>query len=271
MRMLIMSTISAVRENRHKVKPIVFVDIPIVNIPSVDTMQKVASTPDLFRVKCFDRWLIFIPLFTIAISIAQVVCFYAIQPSSGYKLGLLVPCPPNQWYRTLTNMFAHIDNTHLWTNVGSTLLLGSIIEVRNGFIRIAPIWYLSAFVGTTFQSLISSRPVRILGSSGGVYALLGALLSELGMNWKEIRYRWLYLSLFVLIFTLEIVLGSLDPQPNIAYGAHFFGAFYGFTIGLCLIKNWRWRRHEYLVFLLALLCAIGAFGTIVGLLPRIFE
>jgi membrane associated rhomboid family serine protease len=234
-------------------------------------MQKAASTPDLFRIKCFDRWLFFIPLFTIAISIAQVVCFYAIQPSSGHKLGLLVPCPPNQWYRTLTNMFAHIDNTHLWINVGSTLILGSIIEVRNGFIRIAPIWYLSAFVGTAFQSLISSRPVRILGSSGGVYALLAALLSELIMNWKEIRYRWLYLSLFVLIFTLEIVLLSLDPQPNIAYGAHFFGAFYGFTIGLCLVKNWRWRRHEYLVFFLALLCAVGVFVTIVGLLPRIFE
>lgn len=267
--MISMSTRNAVRENRHKLKSIVLVDVPI--IPSVDTMQKAANTPELVRIKCFDKWRIFIPLFTIAISIAQVVCFYAVQPSSGDKLGLLVPCPPNEWYRTLTNMFAHIDSTHLWVNVGSTLFLGSIIEVRNGFVRIAPIWYLSAFIGTAFQSLISSRPIRILGSSGGVYALLAALLSELIMNWKEIQYRWAYLSLFIIIFTLEIVLVSLDPQPNIAYGAHFFGAFYGFTIGLCLVENWRWRRHEYVVFFLALLCAIGVFATIVGLLPRIFE
>lgn len=264
------------RENRHRVKSFsanVSTAMPpatIVHIPTAETMERAARIPELTRVNCC-LWTVYVPLFTLAASAAQVACFYAIAPTSSDALGLPVPCPPAQWYRTLTNMFAHSDDAHLWINVGSTLILGSILETRNGFVRIAPIWYLSAFVGTAFHALISDRPVRIVGSSGGVYALLAALLAELVMNWREMRYRWLYLTFFVVVLILEVVLVTVDPQPNVAYGAHFFGALYGFAVGLCVVKNWRWRRFEYVVFFAALLFAMGSLATISALLPRIFE
>ena len=263
-----MSTRNALRDGRHKVKTTS--SIVLVDIPSVETMYTTANAAELVRIKCCNR-MGYIPLFTLIISIAQVVCFYAATPSSSKALGLIVPCPPNSWYLVLTNMFAHDDNLHLWVNVASTVVLGILIETRNGFVRIAPIWYLSAFVGTAFQALISTRPIRIVGSSGGVYALLAAFASELTMNWAEIRFRWLFLMVFVIILILEITLVSFDPQPNIAYGAHFVGALYGFSIGLCLVKNWRWRRFEYIIFFAALIFAIGWFATTVALLPRIFE
>ena len=80
-----------------------------------------------------------------------------------------------------------------------------------------------------------------------MYALLAAFLSELVMNWSEIVFRWLYLALFVLIVGLELVVVSTFPQPNIAYGSHFAGGVYGFALGLCMVRNWRWKRHEYIV------------------------
>lgn len=242
----------------------------MLEIPSVATMQVVTNAPELIRLRCCNR-IAYFPLFTLTIVVAQVSCFYGIAPSSSNILGLLVPCPPGEWYRILSNMFAHADNYHLWVNVGSSIVLGLFLELRNGFVRITPIWYLSAVLGTAFEAIITTRrPIRISGSSGGVYGLLAALVAELVMNWAEIRFRWVLALSFVLVFSLEIALVASDPQPNIAYGAHFFGALQGFSVGLCLVKNWRWRRFEYAIFFAALSFTIVSFATIVALLPRIF-
>lgn len=61
-------------------------------------------------------------------------------------------------------MFAHAGSAHLWINIASTVGVGTFLEIRNGFARIAIIWYTSAVVGTAFQALIASPPVRIVGS-----------------------------------------------------------------------------------------------------------
>ena len=202
-------------------------------------------------------------------SIAQLATYYSLD-TSGNQLGLTVPCPPGEWYRTLTNMFAHSSGFHLWSNVLSTLVIGIALEMRNGFLRVAPIWYVSAVLGTLLQGLISPRPVVILGSSGGVYAILAAFVAELVMNWSELALRWFYVVLVLLVLALELTVVSTVPQSNIAYGAHFGGAAYGFTIGLCLVKNWRWKRHEYCVFFVAFIVAIVVTVVVVALTPRLF-
>ena len=132
--------------------------------------EDIAPLPDMLVFWCPLRPL-YVPLFTIFACVAQVVVFYSVD----YKrLSLPVPCPASEWYRLLSNVIVHVDDFHVWSNVLSTVVLATVLEPRSGGWRVFPIWYLSAVLGTVFQALITTRFVFILGSSGGVYALLAA-------------------------------------------------------------------------------------------------
>lgn len=83
------------------------------------------------------------------------------------------------FYTLFTSMFLHANFvTHLLGNMLFLFLLGMPLEQRIGKIRFAVVYFVSGIIGTLFMGivLIDSPTTLVLGASGAISGLMGALL-----------------------------------------------------------------------------------------------
>ena len=224
-------------------------------------------------VYCGYRW--YPPLFTVLACAAQVACFYAsasdaLTRARPAELAMKVPLPATEVYRIFSNMLAHMSPLHLWSNVFCTVVLGGVFEAFHGFLRIGIVWYGAAVVGTLIQAqLVFPNPTTIAGSSGGVYGLWMAYVGFLVINWSEVRFRRLLFLTGVVPIVVEGVLAFTDPDPGIAYGAHFSGAVFGGLCSVLVVKNFRWYPHERVIITLSAVIVSGALLALAASTPRL--
>jgi membrane associated rhomboid family serine protease len=130
------------------------------------------------------------------------------------------------YWRVVTAGFLHAGFFHLFFNMFSLWILGSMLEPAIGQVRFALIFFVSLLAGS-FGALIVDPNSLTVGASGGIFGLMGAavvVMRNLGINPLESGLGlWIGLNL-LLTFTVS----------GISIGGHIGGLIGGVLAALVL-------------------------------------
>lgn len=170
--------------------------------------------------------------FTLMIYLTQV----ASQLLAGYDLPLLYGLKFNQeiragqYWRFVTPIFIHIGIWHIFVNMYSLSILGSVIERFFGSARMLVIYFLAGIAGVIFSLAFSPNPSA--GASGAIFGFLGAFgvflfrhRRAFGKAGKDQLQR------VVFIAVLNLGLGLM---PGIDNWGHFGGLIIGAALAWLL-------------------------------------
>ncbi|XP_053850994.1 rhomboid-related protein 3 isoform X2 [Vidua macroura] len=148
------------------------------------------------------------PWFMITITIVEVAFFlyngvvldrFVLQVSHPLYLKNALLYHPQlraQAWRYLTYIFMHAGIEHLGLNVVLQLLVGVPLEMVHGAARISFVYVAGVVAGSLAVSVADMR-APVVGSSGGVYALVSAHLANIVMNWSGMKCQFKLLRMAV--------------------------------------------------------------------------
>lgn len=141
-------------------------------------------------------------------------------------------------------MWLHAGIIHLLANMFSLLFIGIRLEQEFGFLKIGLLYVLSGFGGSLLSSIGLQAKVSV-GASGALFGLLGAMLSELIMNWTIYSNKFAALLSLVFIIGLNLAVGFL---PHVDGSAHVGGFLSGFLLGFILLirPQFGWVSRNYI-------------------------
>ena len=160
-----------------------------------------------------------------------------------------VPCiqENNEYWRLFTSTFLHSGLMHLVNNMIMLIAAGQILEKALGHVRFLLLYLLSALTGSAlsyFHLLQSEEFVAVVGASGAIFGVFGALL------WVVIRNKGKYESLsakgLLFMIILSVYYGinsnkmtSADPlfaPENIDNWGHIGGLLGGFILSIIFYR-----------------------------------
>lgn len=159
--------------------------------------------------------------------------------------GIFVLSPPvtqDPW-TIFTNVYAHANEGHLFSNAIAFVLFGTPVAAATTRVRFH-VFFLStgALAGLSqilLTDALASAPLveatptaGVLGASGAVFALLGYLLASnrisTGLGTLVDPPAWLT---YLIFFVLAAVVTIATAAPGVALIAHFTGLFAGLVAG----------------------------------------
>lgn len=168
-------------------------------------------------------------------------------------------------WRFLTYMFIHNGYIHLINNLIMQLIFGLPLELYHEWKAIMPV-YIAGVIGGSLAHSVTDFNAGLAGASGGCYAIIGAHLANVIINWKEMNYgstdlsnkRWPIRLLASAYTRIIIILGFLSWDTAYAFyrrfrdtgtvkvgiAAHFGGLITGLLLGILLLKNVRKEKWE---------------------------
>lgn len=199
----------------------------------------------------------------------------------------LYPCLNNgEIWRLLTYMLVHADLIHLIHNIIIQILPDfCFLEAYNKRPIIFTIYFTGVILGGLGHIIFSDN--TLVGCSGGVYALIGAMVSYILLvksifgklrefprktlcsyffflqnfrNLQETRYGYCILIIVLIFLGYEY----MSPNTNTSHPAHIFGGISGLLLGLTILDNkeiLKWE--ETLIFLAKIVFGILVFVTII--------
>lgn len=204
------------------------------------------------------------PFFIAFVSIFELCVFVYYASRAEEPLTLLGPIPfkskliysPYRRYeiwRFLTYAFIHAGYWHISFNLLVQIGVGVPLELVHKFNPLFII-YFGGVIGGALGNSIADPHSYLAGASGGCYALIAAHLSNLIINWKEVRGGCMKLST-LLLFCLADFGAAVYERHHTAegftyrtsYGGHLAGALSGFLLGIVYLRNFRVRNWEQVV------------------------
>ncbi|XP_058259170.1 rhomboid-related protein 3 isoform X2 [Hemibagrus wyckioides] len=212
---------------------------------------------------CPPPWLI------LTITITEMVVFvyygllldrWVLQVSSPSFLKSPLPYHPQcraQAWRYLSYIFMHAGIEHLGLNMAMQLLVGVPLEMVHGAARIGLIYVCGVLAGSLVVSVIDMA-APVVGSSGGVYALVSAHLANVVMNWSGMKCQFKLFRMAMALVCMSVEFGravwlrfyppAMPPCPNPSFCAHLGGVVVGLTLGVVVLQNYEQRLHEQFLF-----------------------
>ncbi|KAM7394087.1 hypothetical protein PAMP_020907 [Pampus punctatissimus] len=227
---------------------------------------------------CPPPWLI------LAITIAEVAVFmyygfqldrFVLQVSSPSFLKSPLPYHPQlraQAWRYLSYVFMHTGIEHLSLNMAMQLLVGVPLEMVHGALRIGLVYMCGVLAGSLAVS-VTDMTAPVVGSSGGVYALVSAHLANVVINWSGMKCQFKLFRMAMALVCMSVEFGravwlrfyppAFPPCPNPSFVAHLGGVVVGLTLGVVVLQNYEQRLQEqslfwifFCVYTLFVLCAV---------------
>jgi membrane associated rhomboid family serine protease len=131
-----------------------------------------------------------------------------------------------EYWRLLTAGFLHAGFFHLFLNMFSLYILGTMLEPAIGHLRFGLIYFVSLLAGS-FGALLVEPDSLTVGASGAIFGLMGAaviVMRNRGISLMESGLGlWIGLNLLI-TFTI----------PNISIGGHVGGLIGGALAALVL-------------------------------------
>jgi membrane associated rhomboid family serine protease len=151
------------------------------------------------------------------------------------------------WYRLVTAVFLHGGILHLVVNLVVLGLLGRAVERNHGLVDTAILFFISAIGGNIISCLMQPEYI-LVGSSGGIFGLIGICVADIVLNWKLLFLVFKnrdgrpagYLVRFCSMFWLfsDLVMNSIIGfTPFVDNFAHLGGLAYGFLISLTVLQR----------------------------------
>jgi membrane associated rhomboid family serine protease len=147
-------------------------------------------------------------------------------------------------WRMLTAVFAHAGIFHIALNMLSLFVLGPPLEQMLGRWRFLALYLISGFGGSVAVLWLANPFGGVIGASGAIFGLLGALLviqRGLGANSGQL----------VVILVLNLGIGFF--LPGISWQAHVGGLVAGALVALIFMRT---RRRDQRVLQMVLLAAL---------------
>lgn len=158
-----------------------------------------------------------------------------------------------EWWRLVTAGFLHGGIFHLAVNMLSLWWLGRPLETALGRVRFAGLYLFGLLAGSAAAYLLTPAYAPVVGASGAIFALLGALLvlaRQMGIDPRSL--------VGVLVVNAAI---SVLAQ-GISWQAHAGGFVAGVVVGAGLLASAR-RREHWLGWAGYAVVAVLVVGTIV--------
>ncbi|KHK95998.1 Rhomboid family protein [Microbacterium mangrovi] len=159
---------------------------------------------------------------------------------------------PFQPWRMLTVLFVHESILHVGFNMLALWMIGQSLEPLLGRWRFVTLYLLSGFGASAAVVAFSSPLQPVVGASGAIFGLFGALLI-IG------RHIGAPIGGIAVVIGINLVFTFL-PGTNIAWQAHVGGLITGAVAGLIFARTRSPRRRALQVWLLvalfAALCAV---------------
>lgn len=149
-----------------------------------------------------------------------------------------------QGWRLITCIWLHGGVFHLLANMLSLLIIGFRLEREFGFVRIGVLYIIAGLGGSVMSALFVQLSISV-GASGAVFGLLGAMLSELIINWTIYSNKVASLVMLVIIIVVNLGVGIL---PHVDNFAHIGGFLSGFLLGFVFLirPQFGWVSHRYM-------------------------
>ncbi len=146
-----------------------------------------------------------------------------------------------QWYRLLTALFLHFGPVHLAMNLLGLAVIGPWVEKMLGRVRYTLV-YFGAGIGSMAAVLGFirwgwMREEVLVGASGAIMGLIGAMGALLAVGWRRERSGLAARRLrgVVLIVVLQVVFDWMTPQ--VSFAAHAAGLVVGFLLAALLVPT----------------------------------
>ncbi|KAJ8917333.1 hypothetical protein NQ315_002355 [Exocentrus adspersus] len=167
-------------------------------------------------------------------------------------------------WRYLTYMFVHIGYTHLLVNLGVQLLLGVPLEMVHKWWRVLTIYFAGVVAGSLANS-ITDPTCRLAGASGGVYSLLTAHIACAIMNWSEMLFPYVQISVYGIIVVVDLGQSIydryfLDIASPVGISAHVGGAVAGLLVGIYILRNLQVTTTEKYIWWASLILYVVLMG-----------
>lgn len=179
---------------------------------------------------------------------------------------------PREAWRLYTYSFLHSDVAHLVCNGVLLLFMGGMLNVAHGQLRIALLHNLGALCGALgvywqLRAQPHRGPLRVVGASGTVYALIGAHAGNVALNWGEMPDRWVRVILMAGMVATDVCMYVFQYNAVTSYSAHLAGFVSGVLLSPLALVNMRALKWErVLQGACAALAAGGLFASIVNYL-----
>lgn len=158
-----------------------------------------------------------------------------------YALGMLVlpiELANHEYWRYLTAGLLHYGPLHFGLNTAALVLFGRTLERIWGSWRFAATFLLANLLGVVAVGWLSSatiaEPVTLVGASGGVMGILGALTALLARLWWVQRSRVVLNQLLILVMVLALQTVFDSVTPIVSQQAHLGGMVTGIALGFAL-------------------------------------
>lgn len=163
------------------------------------------------------------------------------------KLGALVMdkiVHRHQGWRLISCIWLHGGVFHLLANMLGLLVIGIRMEREFGFVRIGLLYVIAGLGGSVMSGLFVRSNISV-GASGAVFGLLGAMLSELIINWTIYSDKVASLLMLILIVAVNLGVGIL---PHVDNFAHIGGFTSGFFLGFVFLvrPQFGWVSQKYM-------------------------
>ncbi|XP_044531511.1 rhomboid-related protein 3 [Gracilinanus agilis] len=142
---------------------------------------------------------------------------------------------------------------HLGLNVVLQLLVGVPLEMVHGAARIGFV-YVAGVVAGSLAVSVADMTAPVVGSSGGVYALVSAHLANIVMNWSGMECQFKLLRMAVALICMSMEFGravwlrfhpsAYPPCPHPSFVAHLGGVAVGITLGVVVLRNYEQRLQD---------------------------
>jgi len=151
------------------------------------------------------------------------------------------------WYRLLTAVVLHGGILHLFINMVALGLLGRGVERNHGIVLTSVIFFTSALGGNIVSCLMQPGYI-LVGSSGGLFGLMGVCVADIVLNWKLLflvfcnddgsPVSWSVKVCSVIWLIVDLMANAvIGFTPFVDNFAHMGGLIYGFLISLTVLQR----------------------------------
>jgi len=154
-------------------------------------------------------------------------------------------------WRYLTYQWTHVGIAHIGLNTFMNLVLGIPLEGIHGHARLCLMYNLGVLGGACCY-WVGDAHTPVVGMSGGCYSLIGMHVSNLLMNWHQMKFRWLTVIFLVLLIGLEMSIYFVSlSSDDASHTAHLGGFVAGALVSTILGKNLVVHTWERIVQVIA--------------------
>mmetsp|Transcript_139291 Transcript_139291/g.347242 ORF Transcript_139291/g.347242 Transcript_139291/m.347242 type:complete len:454 (-) Transcript_139291:109-1470(-) len=143
-------------------------------------------------------------------------------------------------WRWFTYQWTHIGVVHVLANTIVLIVFGWALEGHEGSLRMFIIFN-TGVIGGALCWFVGGAHGYVVGTSGGVYALIGLHFEDLIMNWRERHFRRLVLCILLTYVFLDVLTWGLSQnltKADYSYSVAIGGGLSGLIMGSFIGRNY---------------------------------